>query len=356
MDRRDHVMKSRVVLVGAGGVAKHYANLFAKEANFEVVAVVDVDLSRAELQSKDWGAKFFVSLTDALDHCPAEVAIITTPSGFHYQNVKQALGLGLHVIVEKPISLRLTETEELIQLAREKELHLLPVYQNRSNSAVIWTLDNIGEIGKLSSCSVRLRWSRNQDYYLDSWHGTWLLDGGVSSQQGIHHLDLFLEIGGPVNKVCALESNQSNDLEAEDTMIAIVEFCSGSVGTVELTTSLRPRDAEAVVSFSGDKGFGEVGGTALNEITNWVLTDDDKRDSNFHAQFSQDVPNGMGFGHLNYITQCFDFIQGLTSTPPLTAERGLLTERFVHSLYVSNERGGWVTLNEIGESNRLGRS
>jgi len=137
-------------------------------------------------------------------------------------------------------------------------------------------------------------------------------------------------------------------------MIAIVKFTSGAVGTVELTTSLRPMDAEAVVCFAGEKGFGEVGGTALNEITRWVVSGGSQRDESFYSQFDQQVPNGMGFGHKDYISHCFDFINGSQPNPPLTADRGLKTERFVHALYVSNEKGGWITVNESVESNRLG--
>lgn len=346
--------KSKAIIVGGGAVAQHYASLFSDESNFTVVAIVDVDVEKAKSHAKLWEADHFTNLSEALKDHEADVAIITTPSGLHFENAKEALEMGLHVIVEKPISLKLSHTSELIALANSKQLFLLPVFQNRSNKAVKWALQNIDEIGDISMCSVRLRWSRDQSYYNNSWHGSWLMDGGVSSQQGIHHIDLFLEIGGAVRKVCAHESNQINELEAEDTMIAIVEFVSGAVGTVELTTSLRPGDAEAVVSFSGSLGYGEIGGIALNKINNWVVLNNEDRDNDHYSKHHEDVPNGMGFGHYDYITACFDFIQGSVTIPPLTAERALITEKFVHALYVSNEKGDWVNLDDINESKRLG--
>lgn len=348
--------RSKAVLIGAGAVAKHYADLFSNDSNFDLVAVVDIDIERARLHAEHWNAEYYEDLTQVLENHKVDVAIITTPSGLHYINAKESLEMGLHVIVEKPISLRLDHTTELIQLAKSKNLSLIPVFQNRSNKAVKWALQNISDVGDISMCSVRLRWSRDQNYYDNSWHGTWLMDGGVSSQQGIHHIDLFLEIGGLVKRVCALESNQSNKLEAEDTMIAIVEFVSGAVGTVELTTSLKPNDAEAVVSFSGSKGYGEIGGVALNKINQWMVASNKSLNGDEHLKNNQEVPNGMGFGHRDYINDCFDFIQGSVKMPPLTAERALLTEKFVHALYVSNEKGGWVNLDEIFESERLGRS
>ena len=52
---------------------------------------------------------------------------------------------------------------------------------------------------------------------------------------------------------------------------------------------------------------------------------------------------------------CFSFLNGDLPLPPLTPERALQTEKFVHALYASNEQGGWVDLSENRESKRLGK-
>ena len=58
--------------------------------------------------------------------------------------------------------------------------------------------------GKLVMGTVRVRWCRPQSYYdMDSWRGTWSLDGGVLTNQASHHVDLLEWMMGEVESVYA---------------------------------------------------------------------------------------------------------------------------------------------------------
>ena len=92
------------------------------------------------------------------------------------------------------------------------------------------------------------------------------MDGGVVSQQAIHHLDAIQWLSGGVNRVVSHSSNQINKLEAEDTNISLLEFQNGAVGTFEATTSVRPKDYDAEISIFGSDGFIIVGGLSMNKI------------------------------------------------------------------------------------------
>ena len=121
-------------------------------------------------------------------------------------------------------------------------------------------------LGNINMISARVRWCREQEYYEDGWHGTWKMDGGVVSQQAIHHLDAIQWLSGGVNRVVSHSSNQINKLEAEDTNISLLEFQNGAVGTFEATTSVRPKDYDAEISIFGSEGFIVVGGLSMNKI------------------------------------------------------------------------------------------
>ncbi|WP_267894112.1 Gfo/Idh/MocA family protein [Thermodesulfobium acidiphilum] len=54
-----------------------------------------------------------------------DAVVISTPSSFHYSLAKKALNSGKHVFVEKPMALNVKEGEELVELARSKDLRLL---------------------------------------------------------------------------------------------------------------------------------------------------------------------------------------------------------------------------------------
>ena len=83
------------------------------------------------------------------------------------------------------------------------------------------------------------KWYRDQSYY-DSggWRGTWALDAGVFSNQGIHSLDKVQWLAGPVVEVLSatLFPGKERSIEAETLGVATVKFASGAVGTLTMTT------------------------------------------------------------------------------------------------------------------------
>ena len=117
---------------------------------------------------------------------------------------------------------------ELEKIAKEKKLMYAVIFQNRLNPAMIKLKETFdkGRFGKIILNTIRLRWCRYQDYYEDGWHGTWNMDGGVINQQAIHHVDALQWVCGDIQEVCANAGNRLNDLEAEDTMTALITFSS----------------------------------------------------------------------------------------------------------------------------------
>ena len=80
------------------------------------------------------------------------------------------------------------------------------------------------------------------EYYSASrWRGTLALDGGAALiNQGIHTADLLLWLLGPVRRVRALTATRLHAIEGEDTALALLEFASGAVATLEATTVAWP--------------------------------------------------------------------------------------------------------------------
>ena len=160
------------------------------------------------------------------------------------------------------------ELKELINIANKNSLKYGVIFQNRLNSSMQIAKQIIDRklLGQLKVCSMKLHWCRKQEYYNDEWHGTWKQDGGVINQQAIHHVDAMQWLNGPLERVNSLSENLINNLEAEDTMIALVKFKNGSLGTIEASTAIRPKDKEASIFLSGTKGYLKVGGVAVNMI------------------------------------------------------------------------------------------
>ena len=195
----------------------------------------------------------------------------------------------------------------MIQISEENECKLFVVKQNRFNLPVqaLKKALSEGRFGNLNLCTVRVRWSRDQNYYdLADWRGTWWGDGGVLTNQASHHIDLLEWIGGPVESVFAKTKTFLADIDTEDTAIVMVEFCSGAYGLIEATTATRPKDLEGSISVLGDNGTVEIGGFAVNELKEWRFSQEKEQDENIKKNFSVNPPNVYGFGHKEFYEHC----------------------------------------------------
>jgi predicted dehydrogenase len=87
-----------------------------------------------------------------------------------------------------------------------------------------------------------VKWYRPPEYYNTSrWRGTLSLDGGGALiNQAIHTVDLLLWLFGDVTRVQACMTRALHSIEAEDTAMAIFEFASGVLGTLQATTAAYP--------------------------------------------------------------------------------------------------------------------
>lgn len=350
--------KIKIGIVGCGRLAEHYKTVLKSGIvkDFEITSVCDKNIDRAKYYAEIYNCKYFQNLSEMVKHNKPDLVIILTPSGEHFNDSKISLEMGCHTIVEKPITMLPNQGEELEQISIASKLMYGVVFQNRLNPAIQLLEKELRSknFGKIITSSIRLRWCRMQEYYEDDWHGTWKHDGGVINQQAIHHIDVMNWLLGPITEVCSIGGNLSNNLEAEDTMVAIIKFENGSLGTIEATTALRPKDFEASITVLGDKGIATIGGIALNKIENWILQDANYSEKLIIDKYSQDVPNGYGLSHGPFLQNVINKLLEGSIEPPVSAKDGILTSRIIHSLYASYEQKSWIKIKDNIKSQKLG--
>lgn len=348
----------KLALIGCGRVAQHLAQFF--ETGLEgvhVTLVCDSRKEQANAMAARLGTQAVYDLQDVLTCPEVDVVLILTESGKHGSHARAALQAGKHVIVEKPIGLIPEEVVTNIEIAKKNNLMYAAIKQNRFNPAIahLKKVMDSGRFGKLILGSIRLIWCRTQDYYQDGWHGTWAMDGGVISQQAIHHIDALQWICGPIQEVVSAQQNALNQLEAEDTTVALVRFQNGGLGTIEVTTAARPEDREASISIVAQHGSAQVAGIALNKMVQWKFTQTLETDAEVLTQYSQEVPTGYGLSHGPLLQDIFDRLNAGRIDPPITALAALASVRIVHALYKSAEEHRWVVVNDEVLSSRLGK-
>jgi UDP-N-acetyl-2-amino-2-deoxyglucuronate dehydrogenase len=349
----------RIAIIGCGRVAQHYKKIFDSGVvvNWSLVGFFDILSDRSEYFAKHFKAKLFKSFESMLESERPDLVLILTPSGLHYQHTKTAFNYNCNVLCEKPITMLPCQAEELKKIAYEKNLMYGTAFQNRLNPAIIALEKAIknNRFGKIITATIRLRWCRYQDYYEDGWHGTWSQDGGVINQQAIHHVDAINWLLGPIESVNATITNRLNNLEAEDTLVAIMKFENGALGTIEATTAARPEDFEASLSVVGEKGMVLVGGIALNKIETWEFIDSDIKDELIPEKFSQEVETGYGISHGPLLQGVINTLLVNKINSLVSPDEAINTARIVHALYKSDEDQCWVKLRDNPISNRLGK-
>ncbi len=341
--------KYRVAIVGSGRVANHYLKL--KEIGMtdflEFRYCYDLDSKKKQEFSKRYGIESCSSLEDLLKH-EFDFAIVSTPSGTHYEIASSILKANKNVLMEKPACLRIEEIKRLEEIASSRNLICKSIFQNRFNRAVIEAqkMMNEGLVGDVTSFSLRLIWSRDQKYYEDGWHGTWLLDGGVTSQQAIHHIDCVNYLIGVPSKLHAYAQNSINILEAEDTMVSIVQIEPKILGTFHFTTAARPSDMEASLMINGTKASIRISGVALNMLETYNASE-----QNWEMKVFEKVESGYGFGHARTFRE---FLNSNESTSYPTMKDSFNAVMVVDSIYESVEVSNEVCVDREFSKSRLG--
>jgi len=348
----------RFAIVGCGRIAPRHAESLLKIEGVELVACAEVQPDRLGKFTEKYQVKGFRSISELVQWGEFDVACVCTPSGMHPVHSIELMKAGKHVVVEKPMALRLSDADEMIQVSKQEKVRLFVVKQNRYNPPVKALRKAIeeGRFGKLVLGTTRVRWNRDQRYYAqDSWRGTWALDGGVFANQASHHIDLLEWCMGEVETVYAKTATQLVDIECEDTGVVVLKFKSGALGLIEATTATRPKDLEGSLSILGEKGSVEIGGFAVNEIRHFNFTESRPEDTEVRLKYSSNPPNVYGFGHQHYLQNVVDVLK-TDAIPLVDGIEGRKSLELITAIYASAESGKEIRVQTPGLTCRLGRS
>lgn len=342
----------KVVFVGCGRIAGKHLKAVKEigEKNIKVTALVDKIYEKCQKLDPKGHCEHFQNINEALEKVECDMGVIMTDSGAHYENALNFIKKGKDVLIEKPVTLKLTHANDLQVIAAEAGVNVFVVKQNRFNQAVVFAKDAVKRnlLGKLNIASIRVRWCRDQSYYDQAaWRGTWSDDGGVIANQAIHHIDLLQWFMGPVTEVFAYSRTFGvTNIEVEDSIVAIVSFKSGAIATIEATNSVRPRNLEGSLSIIGDDGSIIIGGVAVNKIEKFEVKGENSK--LFDGTGMLDDKDVYGEGHVSFYREILKFnYSNKNSTVQL--DEALKSLEIVHLIYKSIELKRPVKMSELGK-------
>lgn len=126
-------MPIKMALVGCGHMGKIHLQKLSSFDEIQIVGIVDVDTKRANDLAQPINVPAFNNYKKLLGN--VDGVIIATPTETHYQIAKDFLKSGTHILLEKPITSRQDQAQELINLAQTRQLILQVGFLERFNPA-----------------------------------------------------------------------------------------------------------------------------------------------------------------------------------------------------------------------------
>ncbi|MEO8615212.1 MAG: Gfo/Idh/MocA family oxidoreductase [Luteolibacter sp.] len=348
----------RVALVGIGEIGKFHARnlLEGHVARGNLAAVVHPDVARHAAFAPALG---FTSLDALIEARAADALIVATPQSSHLQLGQQALAAGLHVMMEKPLTIDHASGKLLIEtpLFPGQKFALMVNQRVAPTHLALRQAIRNGCIGRVQRVLwVATNWFRSQRYYDDRpERGTWQGEGGgVLITQALHPLDLYRWIfGRPATVMGHCGFGRHHAIEAEDDVTAYFEYADGMHTTFISSTGESPGTNR--IEVIGDGGRLVLENEQLTLWQNVTYSSEFIRSSStwFDAPESKEIilpqepalerTRHYGGQHAHLLE---NFIDAILDNVPLIApaEEGIWSLELINAIQLSAWQGRSVSL------------
>ncbi|MEN6626665.1 MAG: Gfo/Idh/MocA family oxidoreductase [Candidatus Sumerlaeia bacterium] len=343
-------------IIGAGVISAYHAEAIKANPDAEIRAVADPVPGRAAEFAAKHGGRGFEDFKEMVRQPDVDCVCVCTPSGLHAEHALAAMEAGKHVIVEKPMAIRLEDGARLLKTAREKGVTLAVVSQLRTTEPIQRLKKAIadGAFGKIVNVDVLIKYWRNQAYYDSAnWRGTWAMDGGgATMNQGCHGIDEMHFLVGPVESVYARCATVAHNIEVEDLAVALLTFKSGALGHVLASTVTNPGTGNRI-EVNGTQGTAVLDDKG---IQSWCVAPSKEELASetidAAAAAGKNVAGGSavtGFDATGHTLQIANFIAGIRGEAPLicSGQDGFEDILLILSLYESSRQRKEIVLADM---------
>ncbi|KAF2153606.1 NAD(P)-binding protein [Myriangium duriaei CBS 260.36] len=273
----------KVALVGLGRLGAIRARILAyQQPRIELVAVCDTKPGTDEWarQNLPSSVKHFVDPEDCLRNGGAEAVLISTATATHAPLICLGLDLDLHVMCEKPISVDIETTEQVLAKAASKShlKFLVPFCRRYDDSyRAAKVMVESGSLGTIHAVETTCLDQQDPFGFFVTFSAQ---SGGIFVDMGVHDIDIgryFLNVkeglANPkkqVNRVIAMgQQAVYNDLAKYgdcDNGWGLIEFANGKVLTTHLGRTLT-NGFEGMTRVCGTKGHSIINGNStINRV------------------------------------------------------------------------------------------
>ena len=221
-------------VVGLGRGFSLMVPTFIRDERVKLVAANDPRPEAMAQFERDFDGKLYKSYDQLCEDDSLDLIYVASPHQFHEEHVIKAARAGKHVLVEKPMALRIDACTRMIEAAKKSGVQLI-VGPCHSFDAPILTTRKIISDGVLGKPKMITAFNFTDFIYrprrpeeLKTAEG-----GGVVFSQGAHHIDILrLLAGGLAESVFSVTGNWDASRTTEGAYSAIIKFNGGTTATL----------------------------------------------------------------------------------------------------------------------------
>jgi predicted dehydrogenase/nucleoside-diphosphate-sugar epimerase len=239
--------RTKVGLIGAGYISEFHIAALRRLPQVELLGLFDLDAARAQETGKKFNVPVFASMA-ALREAGAESLHVLTPPHTHARVTLDALELGCHVLVEKPLAVDASDCEKIEATAAEKGLQVCVNHSLLFDPQVRRALTAVraGRLGQVVSVDI-LRSSVYPPYAGGPLPPQYRTPGYPFRDLGVHALYLFQAFLGPIEHVSADWTSLGGDPNlAFDEWRAQVR-CRDGLGQFQLSWNVKPLQSQIII-------------------------------------------------------------------------------------------------------------
>jgi len=258
------------VSVGAGYFSHYHFDAWNRIPEVTIVALCDVDRTRAEEQMKTFGIdRYYNDFREMIDSERPDFVDIITPPPTHLEICQYAAERGTHILCQKPLAPSLEESRQIVEAAAANGVRFMvnenwrwqPWYREIKK---ILTDGRLGQIA-LAYFQMRMGDGWGEDAYLDRQPFFREYEKLLIYEVGVHFIDTFRFLFGEIERVFAQLSRLNPVIKGEDSGQVFFQFCDGTRSILDASRynendsgvnlyTCSPRNTFGVMRLDGLKG------------------------------------------------------------------------------------------------------
>lgn len=274
--------------------AQGYANALRENPRTELTVIWDELPDRGKAKAEEFGVPFEPDLTKVLQRDDVEAVAVDAPTNIHQDIYFAACEHKKHIFTEKALTIKTRDADAVVKAVEDAGIRFMISLPSRTRPETLFLRRVVDEglIGDITYIRTRIAHSAA----LDHWFGgntLWFADpvvagGGGLFDLGCHTVDVTRWLGGqPKSVVARMNSFTGAYPDVDDNAVAVVEFASKALGTMECAWVQRagPNPLELY----GTEGYAAIGTLAGRPVIQSRKVPEDELDEGRYPKVLPDA-------------------------------------------------------------------